>query len=92
MKGAPAPWRKVTVESPVKGAIAGVRLRIGQEVEKGGSLVTLDLAQARARYRRKRLDLSRAPKQLEVLEHRERSAEMSAARPAGGMSGWRCCG
>ena len=80
LKGALAPWRKVTVESPVKGAIAAVRFRIGQEVEKGESLVTLDLADARARYRRKRLDLSRARKQLEVLEHWERSAEMSAAR------------
>ena len=80
LKGTLAPWRTVAVQSPVDGVVAAVRIRVGQEVSQGESLVTMDISRAQAQLRRKRLDFSKALKGVQVLENWERGTEMSAAR------------
>ena len=80
LKGTLAPWRTVAVQSPVDGVVAAVRIRVGQEVSQGESLVTMDISRAQDQLRRKRLDFSKALKGVQVLENWERGTEMSAAR------------
>ncbi len=80
LRGTLAPWRVVTVRSPIDADIVAMHFRTGQEVAKGDVLLELDLVRAKQKYAVARARQAEALKRVRSLEDWENSPEMVAAR------------
>lgn len=80
LRGTLAPWREVTVRSPVQGIVEAIHYRTGQEVVEGDVLLEMDLRQARQDYASARRDHTEALEKFRELEDWENGAEMTRAR------------
>ena len=80
LRGSLAPWRTVSVRSPVNGDIAAVHFRTGQQVAEGDALVELDLTQARQEFAAARRIHTQMLERVRELEDWEKSQEMVKAR------------
>ena len=78
--GALAPWRTVSVASPVAGRIGAVHFQHGQEVTEGELLVELDTAETNHEYREARIAYIEAQEKFEAIKNWENGPEMADAR------------
>ena len=75
-----APWRKVSVTSPVESRIGEVHFQYGQTVVKDTLLVELDTAETNRQHREARVAYIDALKKFEAIEDWENGPEMADAR------------
>ena len=75
-----APWREVSVTSPVESRIGKVHFQYGQKVVEGALLVELDIAETNREYREARIAHIDALKKFEAIEDWENGPEMADAR------------
>ena len=81
------PRREVRVTSPTAGRVARVLFEYGDRVVAGQSLVELDTAEVRQRYRTARAEYLDARDRLRELDNWENSLEMSRVRRAVARAG-----
>ena len=82
LSGTLAPWRTVTVTSPIESRIAAVHFQSGQEVAEGELLVELDTAEAVREHRTAQTAHIEKQRQYDSIRKWENSPEMAAARRA----------
>lgn len=80
LRGTLAPWRVVSVRSPIAGRATAVHFLAGKEVAEGEILLELDLTQARQKYASARKRHATALANVRKLEDWENSPEMVTAR------------
>ena len=75
-----APWRSVTVTSPLESHIAALHFKPGQKVKKGDLLVELSTSDAARTHREVRAKYNDALKAYEAVRDWESGPEMAEAR------------
>ena len=80
--GALAPWRTVSVTSPIESRVLAVHFQYGQEVEEGDLLVELDTAEVVRQHRQAQVAYIDALEAFETVSDWENGPEMAGARRA----------
>ena len=77
-----APWRTVSVTSPIESRVLAVHFQYGQEVEEGDLLVELDTAEVVRQHRQAQVAYIDALETFETVSDWENGPEMAGARRA----------
>ena len=77
-----APWRTVSVTSPIESRVLAVHFQYGQEVEEGDLLVELDTAEVVRQHRQAQVAYIDALEAFETVSDWENGPEMAGARRA----------
>ena len=77
-----APWRTVSVTSPIESRVLAVHFQYGQEVEEGDLLVELDTAEVVRQHRQAQVTYIDALEAFETVSDWENGPEMAGARRA----------
>ena len=75
-----APWKTVTVTSPIESRVSAVYFQYGQEVEEGDLLVEIDTSEVVRKHRRAQVTYINALEALETVRDWNNGPEMAAAR------------
>ena len=75
-----APWKTVTITSPIESRVSAVYFQYGQEVEEGDLLVEIDTSEVVRKHRRAQVTYINALEALETVRDWNNGPEMAAAR------------
>ena len=75
-----APWRTVTVASPVDSRGSAIHVQYGQEVQEGDLLVEMDTVEVEREHRAARIGYLEASKAFQLVRDWENSPDISNAR------------
>ena len=82
LTGTLAPWRKITVTSPISAKVSAVHFQYGQTVRKGERLVELHTAEIRRKHRDARREYLKALKDFNELRNWDKHPDVLRARRA----------
>ena len=80
LPGSLAPWRTVTVTSPLESRIAAVHFQNGEKVAEGDLLLVLDTAETVRKHRAAQIAHIEKQREFETVKDWENSPEMAGAR------------